>query len=385
MPNAFDTVVIGGGPAGSVTALLLAGLGWRTALVEYGPRYRTKACGHCLNRRAYRMLRGLGLLEDVQRLAAGPTRHLRVHIEHRPPLRIPLLAGRDQDAGLLIERRRFDQLLIDRAAAAGAQVIQPASARIGTMSTRHTTVEVVSEGSRQRLRCRLLVGADGLGSAVARAAGLNRAASVGRKFGFAFDLDCSSAEVIPRDTVEMFVVNGGYLGVVNHGRGKLHVAGLIARRPGIERNPYAFIESVAGRFERLQQTALNRLDRRHCSRLLAAGPMPWRPWTVANDRVALVGDAAGYVEPFTGEGMSCALESAEALADALADQSPGAWTAVTARRYRRAWRDRVGRRQRICRMLAMALDRPGVRAAVFHFACGHPKMMRGLVRRVVTP
>ena len=218
-------------------------------------------------------------------------------------------------------------------------------------------MEVVSEGSRQRLRCRLVVGADGLGSAVARAAGLNRAASVGRKFGFAFDLDCSSAEVIPRDTVEMFVVNGGYLGVVNHGRGMLHVAGLVARRAGIARNPYSFIDSVTVRFERLQQTALNRLDRGHCSQLLAAGPMPWRPWTVANDCVALVGDAAGYVEPFTGEGMSCALESAEALADVLADQSPGAWTAATARRYRRAWRDRVGRRQRICRMLAMGLDR----------------------------
>ena len=98
--------------------------------------------------------------------------------------------------------------------------------------------------------------------------------------------------------------------------------------------------------------------------------------------VALVGDAAGYVEPFSGEGMSWALESASVLAEVLADERPGAWTPDT---YRRAWRDRIGRRQRWCRGLALALGRPHLCRLLFRGAAGHPRLVRWLVGRVVRP
>jgi flavin-dependent dehydrogenase len=98
-----------------------------------------------------------------------------------------------------------------------------------------------------------------------------------------------------------------------------------------------------------------------------------------------VGDAAGYVEPFTGEGMSWALESAEILAAVLSHSAPGAWTPSVARLYRSAWARRIGRRQRACSVLARALGRRGATRALFTVAAACPALANALVRRAVMP
>ena len=76
--------------------------------------------------------------------------------------------------------------------------------------------------------------------------------------------------------------------------------------------------------------------------------------------VALVGGAAGYVEPFTGEGMAWAIESAALLDRAVASCAPGAFTADAAARYERSWRLAIGRAQRRCAWIARALEHPAL-------------------------
>ena len=386
MNDDFDAVVIGGGPAGSMSALLLAKLGWRVALIERGGRFRDKACGHCLNLRVHPLLQREGLLDDVRARSVGRSQRLRLHLGQREPVTIALADDHRASGYLLVPRREFDQLLRDRAARAGATVVQSARACLRSTDEHGAVVEVRSPPRQaRRVRCRLVVGADGLRSGVARAAGLATKKRIGRKFGFALDVRCPRADLLSSETIEMFVVPGGYLGVVNQGRGLLHLAGLVSPPDADASSPVSFVAMVARRFNLLRRVGLADTAASHVAKVLGAGPIPCRPRSVTGESVALVGDAAGYVEPFTGEGMSWALEGAEVLADVVVDQSPGNWTRATADRYRRAWQARIGRRQWMCRAVAWSLERPRL-LGVLAGAVARPRpFARGLVGKVVMP
>ncbi len=388
MTDEFDAVVIGGGPAGSMSALLLAKRRWRVALIERGGRFRDKACGHCLNLRVHPLLQRVGLLDDPPMAGSvGRLHRLRVHLGQREPATIALTDGHGAGGYLLEPRREFDQLLRDRAARAGVTVIQSACACLRSTDEHGAIVEVRSPRRQtRRVRCRLVIGADGLRSAVARAAGLAATKKrIGRKFGFALDVRCPRADLLSPQTIEMFVVPGGYLGVVNQGGGLLHLAGLVSPHGADASRPVSFVATVARRFDLLRRIGLANAAALHAAKVLGAGPIPCRPRSVASDCVALVGDAAGYVEPFTGEGMSFALTSAEVLAEVVADQSPGDWTPAAARRYRRAWRDRIGRRQWLCRLVSWSLGRPRLLGLLAGAVARPGPLTRGLVGKVVMP
>ncbi len=293
----------------------------------------------------------------------------------------PLPAG-DAGFGLLVPRDRFDQLLVDRAAEAGVHVFQPVSARVVELTPHGARVALRGSAAASHARCRLLVGADGLRSAIADASGLGCRRTNGAKFGFAIDVDGPARGGVAPGTIEMFVVRGGYLGVVARSDRRMHVAGLISRAAAVG-NPLDFVESVARRFDVLRLSGLHRIRRASFKRLLGAGPIPCRPRGVAGVRVALVGDAAGYVEPFSGEGISCALESAEVLADTLARATPGDWTPAIARVYRNQWARRIGRRQHLDRLLARALERPGLTGPLASVTGRYPALAAWLVRMAV--
>ncbi|MHC4833386.1 MAG: hypothetical protein ACYTFH_05775 [Planctomycetota bacterium] len=128
---------------------------------------------------------------------------------------------------------------------------------------------------------------------------------------------------------------GGYLGLVREEDGTVHVAGLVGSRAA-RRRPQEFLADALGLAE------APRLER-----ATACGPLPWSPRRIAGPGVVLVGDAAGYVEPFTGEGMAWAIEG-------LAEYA-----------HRRR---SIIARQRTCRRLAALLDRPRLVAATWRLA-----------------
>ena len=386
-----DALIIGGGPGGAMSALKLARLGWRTMLVERGTRNRHKTCGHCVNRRAMEALRREGLLSAVTANAAGNARIFRLHGLDGSSVETSLPIARDSDAGagLVIDRSRLDQLLRDRAVEAGVMVSQPASARVESIGNDGAIVRVATADRTFSVRARLLVGADGVGSAVARAAGLIATRSAGRKFGFSFDV-CNNGESrrIDRDAVEMFLVPGGYLGLVGHGLDRLHAAALLDGRRTDAHQPLAFVRRAVEFHDRLRQLGLDRMNADDLQHLKAIGPMPWRPRNVScsigEAHIALVGDAAGYVEPFTGEGIGWALQSADLLEQCAATCEPGRWMARASREYSRLWRRHIGRRQRLCAAIAWTLERPRLAEIIVRLAARLPRLAERVAMEVVT-
>ncbi|MCI0363300.1 MAG: NAD(P)/FAD-dependent oxidoreductase [Phycisphaerales bacterium] len=387
MSGRFDAIVIGGGPAGAMAARGLAQLGWRIALAERGPRHRSKTCGHCLHSRAIDALDRMGLRFRDEAPTAGNLRRWRAHLPDAGIIDRPLSPHDEKRVGtpgVLVDRSQFDQWLVDAAQAAGVEVFQPASARSIRQGSQGTIVELVQGQERLDVSCRVIIGADGVGSWVARRAGLaGRAERSGRKFGFSFDLKGDSHRGIDSDAINMFIVPGGYLGVVRQTGGDLHIAGLVSNGVKGPRDPVTFVRSAAVCHGALREVGLAQLQRSDLERFSAIGPFPWRPRHVANEQAALVGDAAGYAEPFTGEGMSWAIESAEALVRVAADARPGAWDAQLADAYALAWRESVGRRQRLCRFIGLALANQWVAKLLFSIGQRAPALTQRLINRAV--
>jgi flavin-dependent dehydrogenase len=382
-----DVVVVGGGPAGAITALLLARLGMSVVLAEHGSRHRHKTCGHCLGPRALPMLQMLGLLDQTRALALGSTDRLAVHAAEIAPLRVSTTNCAEGDAGLLVPRDGFDQMLRDAAASVGADVQHDAPAMLERCHDDGADVRITGRSCSRLVRCCLVVGADGVGSAVARAAGLTERESAGRKYGFSFDgLAQNGADhEMDRGCVHMFLNRRGYLGVVRQADDTMHLAALVSTTADARAaDPLEFVRDTGRMHTPLRQMGWDQTDRNDLLNFRATGPMPWRPRAAASGCVALVGDAAGYIEPFTGEGMTWAIESAMALRETLVDHGQR-WNDRTATEYAARWQETVRRRQRVCRMLACALERPRVSRWMLRLGNAAPVIARRLVREVVTP
>lgn len=381
-PAEFDAVVIGGGPAGAMSALLLARLGWRVALIERRERGETKACGHCLNPCALAILQRIGI--DQQALEeAALTDRLLVYGAAPSPLALELrhAGGR---AGAVVSRARLDQLMRDHAAAAGALLMQPATATIGVSEEGGCLVNARRRKELIQLRTPLVIGADGVGSRVARALGLAHRDGAGRKFGFSFDIEAHAPHSLDPGAIHMFVMPNGYMGIVRQREHEWHVAALVSNSPdNSSRNPIDFVRETAARHQALRPLGLNAISPSAMRQFAAIGPMPWRPLSVANHLCVLVGDAAGYIEPFTGEGIGWALRSAEVLAEVASHHPPGMWNEKSADEYTHLWRQHIGARQRFCCALAFALERKRVTNFVLCAGLMFPYLARRTVAHVL--
>lgn len=359
-----DVIVLGGGPAGAVAAWQCARRGLDVLLVERRPDVAPKCCGHCLHPAAFLPLEAMGCASTVRESALGVTRHGLVILRGD---RI-VVDRRFDEGGVVISRRTLDPLLRVAAADAGAEVRTGCAARIVECSGSGSTVELAGDdGERERHSAPLLIGADGIGSAVARAAGLVDRGVIGRKFGFSLSLPArvpsAGASASPlTDAVAMFVERDGYLGVVHEGRGsgRVHVGALINADASIPTRPLETLRWFVERSKLLRDELADDWVAR-AGEVVATGPLPWRTTARSAPGVALVGDAAGYVEPFTGEGMRWAIESAWLFAEAF-DRCR--WDESSRARYERLWSESIGAMHKRCALVATIVESPGVIGAV---------------------
>jgi flavin-dependent dehydrogenase len=333
----WDAVVVGAGPAGSVAARELARLGKRVLLVDKAEFPRRKVCGCCLNAAAVDSLERLGL--GVVLRDAVPLTGVRLATAgHFANVRLP--------GGVALSRDGFDAALIREAIATGVEFLPGTAAKLGPCEGDFRTVRL----GDATVRARVAIAADGLAGSFTAADGNAPVVRAAARIGAGTVADHAPNFYTP-GTIFMAVGRGGYVGLVRLEDGRLDVAA-------------AFDPATIRDHGGLGAAAVRVLQSSGFPAISGLEALPWKgtpaltrhATRVAGDRWFAVGDAAGYVEPFTGEGMAWAVAGAAALAP-IADraingspQSAAEWAAAHARVVRQ--------KQGICRAAAWVLRSP---------------------------
>jgi len=289
--------VIGAGPAGATAARLLASEGARVSLFEAWRLPRTKLCGGGLTPKAQRLIPP-SALQTVDR---------RIHrVELRGGLLPPFRIDEPRAEIAMVERSRFDFALTEAAAGAGAEVRD--GERVEAISEDATGVTLTTR--RGRVRVDAVVAADGDPSGIARRLGLGGAAN---RHALAIEVDLPLSPEVPIDiAILSFGLAGGYAWYfpkgdhANVGVGTYHSTSASA----LKRHLARFARSVG----------LDAGQGRIAGHWI---PQGLRRGALASPRVLLAGDAAATADPLFGEGISYALSSGIAAAQAIEEWEAG--------------------------------------------------------------
>lgn len=306
MPEHVDVIVVGAGPAGSTAAFRLAIEGARVLILDRQRFPRDKPCGGGVTTRGARLL-PFAIDPVVERVVD----RINVTMGHHGP-------RRDITCGAplvyMTQRRRLDEFLVEQAVAAGAEFRD--GVRVRGIDVRRDGVGVRTDGGT--IEAAVLVGADG-------ANGMTRAALGVPEPSYAVALEGN----LPRGThgfddtayetaalLEFTTVPGGYGWIFPKGdHTNFGVGGWLEEGPRLREHLAELCEAHGVRGDALEHLRGHRLPIRRSGAPVAA------------PRAVLVGDAAGLVDPFSGDGMYEAFLSsklaAETIADFLSGDAPG--------------------------------------------------------------
>jgi flavin-dependent dehydrogenase len=341
----FDLAIAGGGPVGLATAIFAARVGLRAIVLERrGAGRSDKACGEGIMPRGVALLRDLGIeprgrpFEGIRFLSRG------VVAEGRFP----------GEPGCGVRRTALAEALRERALSLGVQIAHGCAVR----DWREEEAAIELETNRGSLRVSWLVGADGLHSTVRRHSGLERRTRSIPRYGIRrhFRVEPWSS------LVEVHWAEGAEAYVTPIARDEVGIACLWR---GDGRGFDELLELFAPLRERLRGAEPT-------SDPLGAGPFTRRARRCHRGRVALVGDAAGCLDPLTGEGITVGLLSARALVAAIA-------RGAGLRRYALQRRRLMLVPRTLTRLLLVAAHHPGVRHGFARGVARHPALFDRLV------
>ena len=310
MPSPYDVIVIGAGPAGSTAAYFLAKGGLRVALLDKFDFPRDKTCGDGLTPRALKVLAEMDILakveEQAQRCSAITIRH-----SDRVTYRLELsLLGDLPHTILVLPRLKLDDLLRENAVAAGADFLS--RARVASVQRLADGTGRVELEDGRSLECSMVVIATGSNSSLVRALGLLRRTP---PINLAARTYFENVEGLDDTTVLFFdgIELPGYGWVFPTGPGTANVGcGVFFDSP----------EPQPSRLRALIQT--HPYLRRILRNARQVGPIKgfslrtdFSPNNSGNDWILVTGEAAGLVNPISGEGIDYALESAQLAATAI--------------------------------------------------------------------
>jgi flavin-dependent dehydrogenase len=310
-----DVIVVGGGPAGSVAAAFLAGRGHRVLLLDKARFPRHKACSEYVNPAGARMLAQLGLKRDLDALGAHRVEAMLIHAPGGSRFLADFGAVVPGCHAVGLSRYRLDALLLDRARDAGVQVREGGHVRdVVVAGGRVRGVEATVDGVRETLCAPLVIGADGRHGAVSRALALDVPLAWPRRTG----LVAHYRGVSGLDHWgEMHVARHGYAGLAPLEDGLTNVA-FVADSAAVAGRAGPLDAFFTDGLARIPAVAAKLAGAERVGGIRGLGPMARRARRVAGDGFLLVGDAASFLDPFTGDGIHDAMRGA-LLAAPVAD------------------------------------------------------------------
>ncbi len=368
----WDVVVVGAGPAGSLAAHGCASRGLRVLLVEQRRFPRWKVCGACLSPQALAALDAAGLEHLVEEQGGLPLQQLQLGVAGRVS---PIALARGQ----ALSRARFDQALLEEAESAGATVLEGTRAALGANEAGAREVVLRQGAGRQSVRARVVLIAAGLAHrCLDDEPGLHTQIESGSRVGAGCVLPAEAAAV-PPGVLQMAVGRGGYVGLVRVESGEINLACALDRDQ---------LRASGGAGPACQQLLMEAgfppLPELPEGSWQLTPPLSRRTRPLAGHRLLLLGDAAGYVEPFTGEGMGWALTSALAALP-LVSRGLEHWDGVIEADWRRRHQQWVERRQGFCRGLALLLRHPWATRSLHRGAARLPALTSSMIEVLQRP
>lgn len=379
-----DLLIIGAGPAGAMLGFLAARLGLHTLLVEKHSFPRPKVCGGCLSARAVSLLREVGLQSLVQRFADFPLRSFHVqHVREASSAWLPGVGTQSLSlplpGGLAISRADFDDALVKYAIDEGCRVVEGTTATVQTAAIHEPCRQVLLRRAGEpdcMVRAAVVVIASGLSHAcLEHSDELPGKIGTRARIGFSGIIPARQF-LLPIGELRMIIDRHAYVGAVRISEHCVNVAG--AADPGHVRGHDAIATCVDAH---LCQVASYEAG--------AARAVTWRGTELlsreygknAAHRLFAIGDAAGYVEPFTGEGMAWAIASAIRVLPWV-DRSAMKWESRLADQWNCITRREWDRQKRICRVLTSLVRVPwAVDVSLLALRC-FPQWTRRIANRV---
>ena len=360
--DTWDAVVVGAGVTGAALACLLAKVGRRTLLLDRAAFPRDKVCGCCLSAAAISMMTQLGLSDALNAASPRPLRRVEMYLA-ASHLTLP-------HGGVAVSRSALDASLAGRAREEGAVFLDQTAASLGPMTDGFREIQLHNHGAQQTVRARIVFACDGLAGRLLDAEpGMAWTVAPHSRMGVHALLPADAMD-IPADAIVMRAGRGGYVGLVRLEDGRIDLAAALdpakCRAVG---GPLALVRQIL----RLCGEATPLADV-----VMHGTPLLTRHRRVlGGNRVLAVGDACGYVEPFTGEGMKWGIASAGAVAELLSG-SDDLWNEALPQRWRSVHDKMLAGPMRLCRVLTWALRRP----QTLGMGLGAMRILPGLARRL---
>lgn len=347
IPENVQVTVIGAGPAGALAAVLLARRNVDVLLVDKSAFPRSKVCGCCLSGAAMRSLRQAGLQRILDEAFAVPLNRLRVRTQ-TTSFAVPL-----QDS-FALSRLHLDNALVREAESAGARFLPGTTASVEHVGEHFASIKLDGEDQTATVASKIVLVADGVGgNSLKHIEAFEPHVESDSRIGVGACLpaDTLALTELPLGTIDMHYGPGAYVGMVRLEDGSIDIAA--ALDPALLKKSHSVSAAIA--------EVLRTTDESMAAILAAC---EWRGTAalsrrrlVSGKRVFVLGDAASYIEPFTGEGIAWALSSAETVAP-LAEKAALIWRQAYADQWQSEHERVIGRRQRTTAQLAWLLKHP---------------------------